>query len=403
MASLKIRLRSSRIKKNGESPLFIQIFSGKTKQEISLGLSVKSEDWDAAKQQIKRRNPRNGQLNALIRSSLNEMQDIIYQLQKDKAYFTASDIVHSYRNKPVFKKAENSVITTYLQDYVDRNPDSLKKSTLLTYGIFINCFSVFKPNLTFDKLELNLVKEYDKYLRRKKLAVNTISNRMKILRKTIGLAIQDGLLKNNPMLGYKRRRKEGNIEYLTKEEIELIEGYKASTPQKQKVIDLFLFRSYCGLRVSDQLTLKNSNVKEVDGDIYLDLEMNKVRTRVSFKLTDKAKGIFEKYNNPKAKYLFEVLNENKDLDNETVLLREINKKTSYFNKVTKEMAEILEINKTVTSHVARHSYATISLSISIPIEVVSNLLGHKSIKETQIYAKVLDTNKDKAIDLWNKL
>ena len=312
MASLKIRHYTSKPNKAGESPLLIQIFSGKTTKELSLGISIKPEDWDNSKQQIKRKHPRNGQLNAIIRSRLNEMQDVIYQLQQEKVYFSAIDVVHSFKNKPVFKKADNSVVTAYLKDYATRNPDSLKQSTLLTYGIFINCFSIFKPDLTFEKLDLNLVKEYDKYLRKKKLAVNTISNRMKILRKAISLAIQDGLLKSNPILGYKRRRQEGSIEYLVQEEISLIEEYSASTPQKQKVIDLFLFRAYCGLRVSDQLTLKKSNIKKVDGEIYLDLEMNKVRTRVSFKLIDKAKKIFLKYKNPKATYIFDILNENKD-------------------------------------------------------------------------------------------
>lgn len=93
----------------------------------------------------------------------------------------------------------------------------------------------------------------------------------------------------------------------------------------------------------------------------------------------------------------------KIIDNDIVMLREISSKTSYFNKVTKEMAQSLEINKTITTHVARHSFATISLSINIPIEVVRNLLGHKSIKETQTYAKVLDSAKDEAIDLWNNI
>ena len=75
------------------------------------------------------------------------------------------------------------------------------------------------------------------------------------------------------------------------------------TRAKQKIIDLFLFLAYCGLRVSDQMTLNNSQVKVENGDIYLNLEMNKTRGRVSFKLNDKAKTIFNKYANPDSKTL----------------------------------------------------------------------------------------------------
>jgi len=228
---------------------------------------------------------------------------------------------------------------------------------------------------------------------------------MKILRRSITLANQAGIIKHNPMNSYKRHkeRKSVDIQYLTIDEVKLIEAYKAPTKAKQKIIDLYLFRVYCGLRVSDQMTLNKSQIKIENEDIYLNLLMNKTRGQVSFKLNDKAKNIFKMYTNTQTLYLFDILNEQKNLKDEVVLLKEIGKRTSYFNKVTKNMAELLEINKTITTHVARHSFATISLSIGIPIHVVSNLLGHKSIKETQIYAKVLDSSKDKAIDLWNRI
>ena len=402
MASLKIRHYTSKPNKAGQSPLLVQIFSGNTK-ELSLGISIKPEFWDHPKQQIRRKHPRQGALNAIIRSRLSDLQNIIDELQKEKVNFTADEIVRKYKNKPVFKSAKTTIITKFLEDHVTRNPDSRKRSTLLTYNIFINSFSDFRPNLTFEDLNLAVVKEYDKYLKKKGLAINTISNRMKILRKAITLAIQGGILNRNPMLGYKRIREAGKIEFLTRDEIKKIENFNAPTPRKQKIIDLYLFRVYCGLRVGDQMTLKKSNVNIVDEDVYLDLAMNKVRGRVAFKLSDKAKVIYHKYNSPQSLFVFNILNENRNLKNETILLGEISNRTSYFNKVTKDMATLLKINKTVTSHTARHSFATISLSIGIPIHVVSNLLGHKSIKETQIYAKVLDSSKDEAIDLWNKI
>lgn len=405
MASIKLRIRKSRVNAKGESPLFIQIFSGKTKKELSLGIAIEAENWDDVRSQVKRKNQRHGQLNAIIRSRTNELQNIIDDLLKKKAYITAEEIVKKYKSKPLFQNSDDTIITKFLEDHIKRNPESKKYSTLLTYGLFIKSFTEFKPNVTFSNLDFDLVLAYQKYLKSQKLANSTISNRMKILRRSITLANQAGIIKHNPMASYKRHKekKSVDIQYLTIEEVKLIEAYKAPTQAKQKIIDLFLFRVYCGLRVSDQMTLNKSQVKVENGDIYLNLEMNKTRGRVSFKLNDKAMNIFEKYANTQTMYLFDILNERKNLKDEVVLLNEISKRTSYFNKVTKDMAELLEINKTITSHVARHTFATISLSIGISIHVVSNLLGHKSIKETQIYAKVLDSTKDAAIDLWNKI
>jgi len=99
MASLKIRLRSSRVNKNGESPLFIQIFSWKTKKELSLGIAIEAEDWDDVKSQVKRKNQRHGQLNAIIRSRINELQSIIDDLLRKKVYITASTIHITVRTK----------------------------------------------------------------------------------------------------------------------------------------------------------------------------------------------------------------------------------------------------------------------------------------------------------------
>ena len=103
------------------------------------------------------------------------------------------------------------------------------------------------------------------------------------------------------------------------------------------------------------------------------------------------------------KYIFGALNEKHDLENPIILDKEVNRKTSYFNKILKATGKTLGIEKIITTHVGRHTFATVSLSLGAPIEVISKILGHRSIKETQIYAKILDESKDKVIDQWDAL
>jgi len=403
MASLKIRIRRSRVNKNGESPLFIQIFSGSTKKEVSLGLSVQANDWDDLRNIVKRKNPRHGQLNSIIRTRLAELQDQIDILQRSKRYFSAQEILDNYKAAIRKAKPNFNVITEFLGDYIERNPNNMRLNSFHTYRNLIACLNKFKPNLTFEELNLDLVKSYEKYLLKEGKAINTISDRMKILRRSITLANEAGILQGNPMKGYKRKHEESKREFISIGELKQYEAYKASTKGRQKVVDMFLFNCYTGLRIGDLFTILKSDIIQDDDTIRLRLRMNKNTSLVSHKLNDKAIVIFNKYYSNESKYIFNILNEELNLDNQVILDKEINKRNSYFNKVIKEVTQKLGIDKKVSFHVARHTFATISISMGIPIEVVGKLLGHKNIRETQIYAKVTNPTKDKAIDLWNKL
>jgi len=403
MASVKLRIRKSRVNKNGESPIFIQIFSSNTKKEVSAQVAIDAELWDDNRFEVRRRHPRQGQLNAILRARINEFQDAIDELQKMKLAFSAQDIINRRNSNIESNLPKNHVITEFLKDYIDRNPDGWKVSTFRTYGIFINCFTALHKGLCFQDLNLDIVKKYHLYLQSKELAINTISNRMKILRRSISLANEAGIISHNPMVGYKRNREEGRREFLTVEELKLFEGYNAPTVSKQKIVDMFVFNAFTGLRIGDLLTLKTTDFKFLDGVIKLNLRMNKTDDFVDHKLSSVPKMIFDKYANYESVFIFNLLNEGKNLSDPYILDKEINRKTSYFNKILKETASVLDIPKVVTCHVARHSFATILLSKGASIEVISKLLGHKDIRETQIYTKVLGKAKEEAIDLLDNI
>lgn len=381
----------------------IQVFSGKSKTEISSGISLEEKYWDDIKKEVKRKHPRNHALNAILRHRISQLQDSIDHLIKEKHSFTAKDILDHYKNQIDSLNHNKRVIVDFLNLFVSNNPENLKPSTLKAYNVFINCFGVFKRNVTFDELDISLINKYEKYLTGQGLAVNTISNRMKILRKAVTLAIDEGLLKTNPLQNYRRKREPGKREFLTIDELRLLEMHKAKTSSKQKVLDIFIFCVYTGLRIGDALTLKHENFTSKGGALFFEIKTKKTNTNITNQLPYKAVEIVKKYKLSSCDYVFNMINSKLDLNDPTTLYQEISRKTAYINKVLREISNAVAISKKVTSHVARHTFATLSISLEIPIETVSSMLGHSSITQTQIYVKILDESKSRAIHKWNNL
>ena len=157
---------------------------------------------------------------------------------------------------------------------------------------------------------------------------------------------------------------------------------------------MFLFACYaCGLRVSDLLTLKWTSIS----DTHIEIKVRKTKRTHSFKLHEKAIEILEEYREPDRLYVFPFLKENAENDLKE-LDRQISSCTAYYNKDLKKIAAKCEIDKSLSSHIARHTFATIALRQGMRIEFVSKLLGHSSIKITQKYSKIVNEDLDEAID-----
>jgi site-specific recombinase XerD len=166
---------------------------------------------------------------------------------------------------------------------------------------------------------------------------------------------------------------------LTDKELERIEKKTFDFERLQYVKDLFIFSCYTGLAYTDAMNLTPANlVRGIDGDYWLTTQRQKTRIAVKIPLLPKAKNLVEKYkNNPKSL-------------NEGTLFPNISNQR--LNGYLKEMADICRINKNLTFHLARHTFATtVTLSNGVPIESVSKMLGHTKITTTQVYAKVIES------------
>lgn len=201
---------------------------------------------------------------------------------------------------------------------------------------------------------------------------------MKHFRKIINLAIAHGWIKNDPFVFYKNKAKPKEKEFLTKQELYDIETIELVAKRLEQVRDVFVFCCYTGLSYADIKKLKRSEVRMGDdGKLWIFTTREKNENSSNIPLLSTPQRLMEKY---EEHYQCEVYN--------MVMPVLSNQK---MNSYLKEIADLCGIQKILTFHIARHTFATtITLSNNVPIESVAKMLGHKDLKTTQHYAKVLD-------------
>ena len=237
---------------------------------------------------------------------------------------------------------------------------------------------------------------------------NTIAISMKFISKIVSDIYKDLELneETNPFKKLKYQFEPGSRQYLTAEEIVKIRDLPipADSPL-YNVREIFIFECYTGLRISDILTLKWENIAE---DI-ITLKMRKTERLISLPLQKNVREILErrrKLRNSK-EFVFDYLKASRTCEdateNEHRLVSAIGASTAYINKRLKIIGKIANINKNISTHVGRHSFATMLLTNGNDLPVIQELMGHHDIKVTQIYAKVVSSRKAEAINTLNRL
>jgi len=256
-----------------------------------------------------------------------------------------------------------------------------------------------------NEINYDFLKKYEEYLvTEKENVVNTITSNFKIIRKIINDAVKENIIthNDNPFYSIKLKNESSKREFLTDEELLAIE--KLNLPADTNICDYrnaYVFATYAGgLRISDILQLKWQNF---DGQ-RINIMMAKTNRQLNIKLPNKAVSIINIYKKEDSKpehFIFPFLRNDKDYSSPKVLLNSLSSATTMANKSLIKIAKDAKIKKHLSFHTSRHTFATRALRMGIRIEYVSKLLGHTSIKETQIYAKIVNEELDKAMDVFN--
>lgn len=262
----------------------------------------------------------------------------------------------------------------FFNEQLEKKKTTISIESYYTYKTALTKIIQFKPDINFKDIDETLINEYRQWMLKKGNNENTISKSLRTLRTFTNLAVRYGIIEKNPFQWYRIKKVNGSRHFLTKEEFNrLFNLYKTGffSSIEADVIRLFLFSCTTGLRYGD---LKKFNLHCIENGI-IKLRMHKTGYDVSIPVSEKA---------------LTLLNDGLKV---------------YCNKITNKYLKSALRNsgyeKKITFHVARHTFATISVTIGMPIEVISKLLGHTDIKTTQIYAKIVDDVKIKEMNKWN--
>ncbi len=401
MTTIKVVLLEYKTKQNGEAPLMLRITKDRKAKFINLGFSIKPENWDNKKSCVKKLHPNSVRFNALIADKIAEAQQKILDLELNSTDVSSDEI----RNLIKGKKSNN--FFDFAESHMSKLKAEGKIGSYRKYQAVISKLKLYLNNkpLCFEEINFNFLKEYEAYLREKlNNQQNTIHANLKVVRKLVYDAVDESILPydKNPFLRYKMRIEKVEKIYLTEHEIQLLEDCILTEGSMKDIHrNLFIFSCYSGgLRISDVLQLKWS---DYDGE-RISKVTQKTKENISILLPSKAKQILDKYRLPDSKpgdFIFPILKSNKDYANPEVIFTAISSATAYTNSNLKEIGRQAGIEKSFGFHTSRHTFATRALRKGMRIEHVSKLLGHNSIKTTEIYTKIVNEELDKAMAVFD--
>ena len=379
--------------KKGKCPLRCRLTYSKKRKEFSTGMFINPDIWDNSSQTAKPPSKENNIINTQLSLINQQISEAFLLLQVQPESFDVDDIYRKYKGEDV--KTEITLLGAY-----DLHNEKTKK----LIGVDFNQLSwsrylesrrkvaefikskYKKHDVKLKQLDLKFIKDLEYYWKtEKKLRQATIYRSMQRVKKIIQFAIDENYLQKNPFSLYKNKKYKGAIVYLTDVELKKLMHHQFTQKRLEQIKDMFVFCCYTGLAYQEMSSLRTHHIsKGFDGNLWINMVRQKTEQPIAIPLLPQAEAILEKY---------------KQADSDIVLPSISNQK---FNSYLKEITELVGIEKKLTHHIARKTFATTVLLLNgVSMEVVSELLGHSKITVTQEhYAKVV---KSKVSDEIGKL
>ncbi|CAI8327934.1 MAG: Tyrosine recombinase XerD [Polaribacter sp. SA4-10] len=263
----------------------------------------------------------------------------------------------------VFKLHNNRMERLVGKEYTKSTLHKFKEAKMHV-GNFLKS-SYKKSDILLEAIKSNFLNDFDFYLKTEKNHQQiTINKSIQRVQKIVKLAVAEGFLKKDPFMLFRPKRVELKVIFLTDEELKTLENYTFSQLRLQQVKDLFIFCCYTGLAYQEMSALTAQHIKiGFDGNLWIEMYRQKTNSKMAVPLLPRAKELLKQYNNE-----LPVISNQK------------------FNSYLKEIALVVGINKRVTHHTARKTFAsTVLLYNDVPMEIVSELLGHSNMNITQAY------------------
>jgi site-specific recombinase XerD len=334
----------------------------------------------------------------LLKSKVLDIQMELIHKNQELNIYNFKELLFGSEEKqrmlvPIFQDHNNKIKELVGKEYA---PGTLERyTTSLKHTIEFLEWKYNVSDIELSKINHAFISDYEFYLRSvRNCSNNTAVKYIKNFSKIIKICLANDWLDKNPFANYKAKVKEVERVYLTEDEIQTITNKEIKSERLSLVRDIFLFSCFTGLAYIDVKNLTKSHISHgIDGEQWIFTHRQKTESASKIPILPVTQIIIDKYeNHPQSTNVDKLL---PILSNQKM------------NAYLKEIAAICNINKELTFHIARHTFATtVTLTNGVPIESVSKMLGHKNLRTTQHYAKVLDTKvsedmkilKDKFLD-----
>lgn len=382
--------KKAKRKKNGNLPVYGRITIDGKRAEFVVQSEITEEKWDFNRGCAKGSTKEAMKINDYLELVKTQIRDVKVFMEEKKMRVTAEELKNHYLG--VFNNT-----LTFLKFFDEHNEKSkslinidLTKGTVERYYITRKHLSEFikskynKSDLEFDDISPMFISNFEVYLKvTRSCCNNTVIKYMKVVKKVIRIALNNGYLKKDPFVNVKFRWDDVDLAYLNEKELDVLMNKEFSIERIQQVKDIYLFCCFTGLAFIDVKQLTTDEIVEKNGKLWIEKKRQKTKNLCSIPMLRPALDIMNKYT------------QNKEcIKNGLVLPVSSNQK---MNAYLKEIADMCGIKKSLSTHTARHTFATtVTLTNQVSMEVVSKMLGHSSINMTKRYARVVDdlVNKD---------
>lgn len=377
-------IKRTKLTAQGECPVYARLTVKGERFEFSMNESIPPELWDSKIHRAVPTDKRGIELNESIQNVIDKLRNSKRALEASLKPLTARNIKNLY--------FDSDYTSIYLLDKFSEHNQRCEKlvgvdirhGTLERYNTAYKHVKEFIKNkykvndISFMDVNYQFIRDFEYYLKtERKCSNNTTMKYIRNFHKIVKIGLANGWIKEDPFTNFKYKFQEVKTFFLDDDELDRLMKKKFAIPRLELVKDTYIFCCFTGLAFSDVKTVTKENLMNIDGVTWL--YKNRVKTDVESRipLSTVPLKLIEKYkDNPiciSKGTLFPVFTNQK------------------MNAYLKEIADLCDIKKPLTTHSARHTFATtVTIANNMSIESVSKMLGHSSIKMTQRYSRIVD-------------
>ena len=380
-------IRRDKTNKKGEAPVFMRLTINGERADASIKRFIEPHAWNSAKGKANEKSRGGKDLNLYLDAISANILRIQRDLELDKKEVSAQIILNRYLGK------EQSDRHTLMEVFRAHNEKcralsgiSLAQGTVIRYETTLRLTEEFlqksyqKEDCYLDEVTNQFIEDFEFFLKTvRRCCHNTTSKYLMNFKKIVRIALAKGWMKKDPFAQIRFHLDPVEREFLEKQELKAMLNKAISIPRLAQVRDIFCFCCLTGLAFTDVQQLKEEHlVADIHGKIWIRKARQKTKNMCNIPLLDEAQKIIDRYR------------EHPYCQTHGVLLPVCSNQK--MNSYLKELADICGIRKNLSTHVARHTFATLTLASGATIDNVAKMLGHANVNMTRRYAKVLDSS-----------